>query len=155
MIEQYRGKTGTDPGDMTMQENELITDVFNEKSLKNAIYSAILMSLIDRELHEKEWEVIQAFADEHWLEEDEDFDQYQEVIKKEIINEVEIIIADPLLLKQKIEAIVEDLIPDLTLPQKNLVLNLVGDVMVADGIMTLEESKLFAVFMDKMGLQIY
>jgi len=50
---------------------------------------------------------------------------------------------------------VEDLIPDLTLPQKNLVLNLVGDVMVADGIMTLEESKLFAVFMDKMGLQIY
>ena len=140
---------------MTMQEEDLITEVFNEKALKNAIYSAILMSLIDRELHEKEWEVIQAFADEHWLDEYDDFEEYQEVIKKEIIKEVEIIISDPKLLNQKIEAIVEELIPDLTLPQKNLVLNLVGDVMVADGIMTLEESKLFAVFMDKMGLQIY
>lgn len=138
-----------------MQENEAITEVFNEKSLKNAVYSAILMSLIDGELHDKEWSVIQAFVDEHWREEYEKFDQYQELVKTEIIKEVEGIISDADQLKKKIEVIVADLIPDLTLPQKNIVLNLVGDVMVADGIMTLEESKLFAVFMDKMGLQIY
>ncbi|MBU2645088.1 hypothetical protein KKI24_10300 [bacterium] len=138
-----------------MQENDAITEVFNERSLKNAIYSAVLMSLIDGELHEKEWVVIQAFVDQHWREEYEDFDQYQRAIKEKIVREVESIISDPQLLKKKIETIVEELIPDLTLPQKNMVLNLVGDVMVADGIMTLEESKLFAVFMDKMGLQIY
>ncbi len=138
-----------------MPENESVTEVFNEKSLKNAVYSAILMSLIDGELHETEWTVIQGFVDEHWREEYENFDQYKDVVKTEIIKEVEAIISNPEQLKKKIEAIVADLIPDLTLSQKNIVLNLVGDVMVADGIMTLEESKLFSVFMDQMGLQIY
>ncbi|NQU65379.1 MAG: hypothetical protein HQ517_14010 [SAR324 cluster bacterium] len=138
-----------------MAEDQMFTEVFNEKSLKSAIYSAILMALIDRELHELEWKVILAFVDKHWLDEYEDFDQYQENIKKKIVKEVEPLIDNPKLLNKKIEMIVEDLIPDLTLPQKNMVLNLVGDVMVADGIMTLDESKLFAIFMDKMGLQIY
>jgi len=138
-----------------MLENELNTGVFNENSLKNAVYSAILMSLIDGELHETEWKVIQGFVNEHWREEYEDFKTYQSVVKKRITREVETILADPEKLKNQIEAVVEELTPELTLPQKNIVLNLVGDVMVADGIMTLEESKLFTVFMEKMGLQIY
>ncbi len=138
-----------------MLENEPNTEVFNENSLKNAVYSAILMSLIDGELHETEWKVIQSFVNEHWREEYEDFKTYQGVVKKRITREVETILADPEKLKHQIEAVVEELTPELTLPQKNIVLNLVGDVMVADGIMTLEESKLFTVFMEKMGLQIY
>lgn len=138
-----------------MSVSEEIGEVFNEKSLKNAVYSAILMSLIDGELHETEWSVIQKFVDEYWREEYQSFDQYQEFAKTEIIREVEGIISNPDQLREKIEVLVADLVPELTLPQKNIVLNLVGDVMVADGIMTLEESKLFTVFMDRMGLHIY
>lgn len=138
-----------------MQESDKTAEVFNEKSLKNAVYSAILMSLIDGELHDTEWDIIQAFVNKHWREEYEDFDTYQKTVKKALIKEVDDIVSNPDKLKQRIETIVADLIPDLTLPQKNIVLNLIGDVMVADGIMTLEESKLFTVFMDKMGLKIY
>lgn len=138
-----------------MPASEEITEVFNEKSLKNAVRSAILMSLIDGELHEKEWDVIQAFVDENWREEYEDFNQFQESVKKDIIEEIEGILSDEEKLKHKIDEMVDDLVPDLTLPQKNIVLNLVGDIMVADGIMTLQESKLFSVFMDRMGLKIY
>ena len=131
-----------------------VLEVFNEKALKNAIYSALLMSLIDGYLHENEWDIIQSFADTHWREEYENFDQYKDEVKHEINQLLSKTKNEKEVIAKRVQKIVEELTPDLTHQQKNIVLNLVGDVMIADGIMTLEESKLFQVFMEKLGIQI-
>ena len=49
---------------------------------------------------------------------------------------------------------IDNLTGNLDSHQKNQVLNLIGDVMIADGIMNLDESKLFTTFMDKLGIRI-
>ncbi|MCP4754913.1 MAG: hypothetical protein GY866_28895 [Proteobacteria bacterium] len=127
------------------------TIVYNERTLKKVIFSAVLMSLIDGELHEKEWDVIESFADKYWREEYDLFYEYEKEVKKEI----GAIVADESVLMGRIDGIVEQLVSQLDSPQKNEVLNLVGDVMTADGVMTLEESKLFALFMEKIGIRIF
>lgn len=131
------------------QNNECL-ELFNEVTLKSAIYSAVLMSLIDGELHDDEWKIIETFAKIYWLEDYENFEIYERKIKREIQS----FLADNSKLEVTISDVVSHLTPELTSQQKNVVLNLVGEVMIADGVMTLEESKLFAVFMEKMGIII-
>jgi len=133
-----------------MIQNDEMLELFNEGTLKSAIYSALLMSLIDGELHENEWKIIETFAKKYWLDDYENFESYEKKIKKEIQS----FLSDNEKLEKKISNVVSTLTPELTSHQKNAVLNLVGEVMIADGVMTLDESKLFAVFMEKMGIII-
>lgn len=127
------------------------TDAFDEKSLKDAFYAAALMSYIDGEFHEKEWMVINDFADSHWKKKYGNYETHKDQVKKEI----QYIVSTRTNLQKRINDIVGELTSELTSHQKNVVLNLVGNVMAADGVMTLEESKLFAIFMDKMGIRLY
>ena len=123
--------------------------LFDEPALKNAITCAIMMSFVDGEIHEKEWDVIQSFIDQFWQ---EDFsDQY--AFKAKVSRDIEMIFSKSESFQAKTIEMVETLAKDLNSAQKDIVLNLVGDVMAADGIMTLEESKLFATFMDKLGIR--
>lgn len=124
--------------------------MFDEETLKNVISCAVLMSSIDGEIHADEWEIIQGFADKHWKSDYTSFTKHQ----KSIQNDIQSILNKEDKVQLKLNELVEKLTGNLNAEQKNIVLNLIGDVMVADGIMTLEESKLFATFMDKIGIRI-
>lgn len=124
--------------------------LFDEDTLKNAISCAVLMSSIDGEIHEKEWQVIQSFVDKYWQEEYKAFSRFQVEIKKEI----ESVFKKEASFQAKLDHFAAKLTDDLDSEQKNIVLNLIGDVMVADGVMTLGESKLFSTLMEKLGIRI-
>ena len=126
-------------------------EAFDEKALKDAVYAAALMSYIDGEFHDSEWDVIHDFVDDHWKGHYGDFDEHRDNIKQEI----EYVVSTKSNLQKRLNDIVEELTSELTSNQRNVVLNLVGDVMAADGVLTLEESKIFATFMDKMGIRLY
>jgi molybdopterin converting factor small subunit len=123
---------------------------FDENTLKNVISCAVLMSSIDGEIHKSEWDVIQNFAEEHWKEDYQIFAEFRE----KTFEEIEAIIKENENFRSMLDQTVDDLTGNLSSQQKNLALNLVGDVMIADGIMTLDESKLFTTFMDKLGIRI-
>lgn len=125
-------------------------NMFDEETLKNVISCAVLMSSIDGEIHADEWEIIQGFADKHWKPDYKSFTKHQKLIT----NDINSILNKEEKVQLKLNELVEKLTGNLNAEQKNVVLNLIGDVMVADGIMTLEESKLFATFMDKIGIRI-
>lgn len=127
-----------------------VDDKFDEETLKNIIACALLMSSIDGEVHEKEWRIIKDFADEHWKEEYSDFGRFQKSAWKEIRS----LFDENKKFQMKLNELVGKLTYNLNSHQKNTVLNLIGDVMIADGVMTLEESKLFATFMEKLGIRI-
>ena len=129
---------------------EYSVNMFDEETLRNILSCAVLMSSIDGEIHKKEWDVIQNFANMHWKADYRGFSRFEKQVKKEI----ESIFSEQEKFQLKLNELVEKLTGNLNSEQKNIVLNLVGDVMVADGIMTLEESKLFATFMDKIGIRI-
>ncbi len=131
-------------------DDQMQVRLFDETTLKRVISSAVLMSSIDGEVHEKEWDVIKQFMEEHWQDEYESFEVHEEKIK----NEIKHLLNKKSQLQQRLNSIVDHLTCDLTSEQKNIVLNLVGNVMIADGIMTIEESKLFSTFMEKMGIRI-
>ncbi len=126
-------------------------ELFDETTLKNIISSAVLMSSIDGEIHQKEWEIILSFVDQHWQDDYQDFKSHQQNIERDI----GMIFQEKEKFQQKLNDLVEQLTTNLNSRQKNIVLNLVGEVMIADGIMTLEESKLFATFMDKLDIRLY
>ncbi len=125
-------------------------NIFDEETLKNVLSCAVLMSSIDGEIHETEWDAIVNFANKHWKAEYKSFSRYQKDVKKEI----ESILNEQDKFQLKLNELVAKLTGNLNASQKNIVLNLIGDVMVADVIMNLEESKLFATFMDKIGIRI-
>lgn len=127
-----------------------VDEKFDEETLKNIIACALLMSSIDGEVHEKEWRIIKDFADIHWKEEYSDFGRFQ----KSVWREIRTLFDEDKKFQMKLNELVGKLTCNLNSHQKNTVLNLVGEVMIADGVMTLDESKLFATFMEKLGIRI-
>ncbi len=125
-------------------------NTFDEEALKNAITCALLMSSIDGEVHDKEWDIIQTFIDRHWKKEYQDFPKFKKVVEQEL----DAVLKDKESFQSSLNSLIEKLTLHLSSDQKNVLLNLVGDIMIADGIMTLEESKLFATFMEKLGIRI-
>ena len=131
-------------------KTEFPENLFDENTLKDAIACAVLMSSIDGEIHDTEWQVIQSFANKYWKDDYMDFNTFQ----GEITGKIESVFNEEETFQEKLNQFLEKLTGNLTSQQKNIVLNLVGDVMAADGIMTLDESKLFASLMDKLGIRI-
>ena len=131
-------------------DSEYPVNQFDEKTLKRVISCAVLMSSIDGEIHEKEWEIIQSFAGQHWKDDYQDFAEFQQWTTQEINS----ILKQNEKMQSRLDKLVSNLTVNLDSQQKNLVLNLIGDIMIADGIMNLDESKLFTTFMDKLGIRI-
>lgn len=125
-------------------------NLFDEATLKNVIACAVLMSSIDGEIHDTEWQVIQSFADTYWKDGYVDFELFQE----EVTHEIDRVFKDEETFQEKLDQFIEKLTDNLSSNQKNTVLTLVGDVMAADGIMTLEESKLFSKLMNTLGIRL-
>ncbi len=119
---------------------------FNETDLKRVVFCAVLMSSIDRDVHEKEWEVIESFVNAHWKEEYGRFVDFQ----KNLLYEIYELLETESELYQKIDEIIDALVADLDQGQKDAVLELVGDVMAADDIMAMEESNLFANLFERL-----
>jgi tellurite resistance protein len=129
---------------------DMQTTLFDEAKLKSVITCALLMSSIDGEVHDTEWNVIQTFINRYWKKDYQEFPKFKKIMEQEI----ETVFKDNQLFQARLDNLIEKLTTNLTSDQKNALLNLVGDVMIADGIMTLEESKLFATFMEKLGIRI-
>lgn len=123
--------------------------IFDEDGLRNAITCAVLMSYIDGELHEKEWEIILRFVDAHWKKSSQEFKQFIDDVKEQIA---------PYLIQSVayygiLDELVDNLIKEMTNSQKVVLLNLIEDIMIADGVLTSEESKLFETFSEKMRIR--
>jgi len=113
------------------------------------VFCALLMSAIDKEIHKLEWDIIQKFVRQYWQKDWGDFGHY----KKQMISELKQIVADQEQTTNKLESVLSDLKSRLDQPQKNKLLKLAGEVMAADNVMSPEESDLFAIFLNNLGIQ--
>lgn len=134
---------------LIFQECFLKVATIEKENLLSMVFCALLMSAIDKQIHKDEWAVIQGFIKQHWQKEYGDFSKH----KQQMTEELKEVVSSYNLIKVKLEKILADLNPRLRQQQKNLLLQLVGDVMAADNVMALEESDLFAVFLKNLGIQ--
>lgn len=127
----------------------LTADIFDELNAKNAIACALLMSHIDGEVHEKEWAVIQKFVNAHWKPDYQDFKQ----AKVDVEQEIKPYLIDSLGFQGVLGELVDNLTKKMSSGQKTILLKLVNDVMVADGVMKAEEVRLFETFKEKIQVK--
>ncbi|MBT4287719.1 MAG: TerB family tellurite resistance protein [Deltaproteobacteria bacterium] len=127
-----------------------MSSIFIKKdNLLSMVFCALLMSAIDKEIHKLEWDIIQKFVRQYWQKDWGDFGHY----KKQMISELKQIVADQEQTTNKLESVLSDLKSRLDQPQKNKLLKLAGEVMAADNVMSPEESDLFAIFLNNLGIQ--
>lgn len=123
--------------------------IFDETNLRNAISCALLMSYIDGEVHDKEWAVIQRFVDTHWKKHYQDFKQF----KIEVEEQISPYLIDSIAYHGVLKELIDNLTKEMSPGQKSILLSLVKDVMIADGIMAAEETRLFDMFTEKLGIE--
>ncbi len=123
-------------------ENELAS--FDEEKLKLIVFSAALMSSIDRDVHEMEWDIIQSFSSSFWREEYGNFIEYQ----KRIFNEINTLLEDETRLYERIDNLTNELSSCLSDDQQNKVLSLMEEVMTADD---RAENSLCSAFFSRLG----
>lgn len=128
---------------------ETTTIQFDEENLKCAITCALLMSSIDGVVHDKEWAIIQRFVNAHWKEEYQDFKQYRAEVEQQLAP----YLIDSIAFQGLLSEWVDNLTKDMTKAQKTILLDLVEDIMVADGILTMEETRLFDTFTEKLRIR--
>ncbi len=124
-------------------ENELTS--LDESKLKLIVFSAALMSSIDRDVHEMEWDIIQSFSSGFWREEYGSFVEYQ----KRIFTEINALLEDETLLYERIDNLTNELNSCLSDDQQDKVLSLMEEVMTADG----EENTLSSAFFSRLGVK--
>ncbi|MBU3917628.1 hypothetical protein KKA14_19025 [bacterium] len=125
-------------------ENELIS--FDETNLKLVVYSAALMSSIDRDVHESEWDIIQSFSSTFWREEYGSFIEYQ----KRIFSEINTLLEDETRLYEEIDNLTNELSSCLSDAQQNRVLSLMEEVMAVNDE---AEHTLCAAFISRLGVK--
>ncbi len=121
--------------------------LFNETELKLVIYCAAMMSSIDKEVHDREWDAIQSFADKHWKDMFGDFVEFQ----KRIFTEINDLLKDESALYEKVDTLTTELGQNLSSEQRKVILGLLGDVIDADNVLAIEETNLFAAFIKRLG----
>lgn len=104
------------------------------------------MSYIDGEVHPREWALIQRFVDTHWKKEYQDFRQF----KVEVKNQIAPYIIDSIAFQGVLRELIDNLTKEMSFAQKSILLNLVSDIMIADGVMATEETELFEMFTEKL-----
>ena len=116
---------------------------FDKREITEVLFCALLMSAIDKEIHIKEWEVIQVFINRYWK---NDFGSFKD-LERVIVKELSKLLKDSEKLEARLEHLFSWLAEELSQNQKQVVLDLVSEVMAAD------ESDLFAKFLKTFGLQ--
>ncbi|MBU2515048.1 hypothetical protein KJ966_27325 [bacterium] len=119
---------------------------FNERELKQVIFTAALMSSIDRDEHEKEWNIIKSFGKSHWKQEYGDFEEFQ----RSSLAEIRTLLEDDTSLFERIEMLITDFGAHYTSEQKNMVIDLLGAIMEADEVLDSDETNLFGTFLERL-----
>lgn len=123
--------------------------LFDKKTLKSVIFCASLMSAIDGDIDKEEWAVIKSFIKNYWQDEFGEFKRVQ----KEIISSVKKLLTHPEELKKRTTQLITILGQQLHGKQKEVMLNLVREVMFADRKITEEEEDLLNRFVVIMDIQ--
>lgn len=123
--------------------------VFDELNLKNVFTCALLMSHIDGVVHEKELAIILRFMNDHWKPDYQDLKQARADIEEQIAP----YLIESVAFKGMMNEFVDNLTKRMSDAQKITLLNLVEDIMMADGIMTSEEETLFETFKRKLRIE--
>lgn len=123
-------------------------DIFDESNLKNAISCALLMSYIDGEVHDREWAIIQKFVDTHWKKEYQNFKQF----KIEVEEQIAPYLIDSISFQGVLRELIDNLTKEMSSSQKTILLTLVSDIMIADGVMAVEETRLLDMFNEKLRI---
>ncbi len=121
--------------------------LFDKQTLKSVIFCASLMSAIDGDIDKEEWVVIKAFIKNYWQDE---FGELK-VVQNEIVANIKKLLRDPKELRKRTAQLITILGQKLHNKQKEVMLNLVREVMYADRKITTDEEDLlnrFIVMMD-------
>jgi tellurite resistance protein len=113
---------------------------FDKGNLMGVIFCAALMSAVDGNVDKEEWEVIKKFIQAHWVDEFGDFKDAQ--IK--IAANVKVLIRNRAAMNRKLNELVAILRKKLSRKQKDIMLRLVREVMLADLEVSPKEEKLLA-----------
>ncbi|MBU2645814.1 hypothetical protein KKI24_13985 [bacterium] len=115
--------------------------LLSKAALKKIVLCSYIMSGIDGYMDEREFEVIAAFTDKNWLESFGDLDDFYKEIDSEILDFF-IPARGKFQLNQ--EGVIS-IISDLTVEEETILLQLMTDVMEADGIIDPAEVSLMKV----------
>lgn len=113
-------------------------ELFDKSTLTSVIFCAALMSAVDGDVDEEEWDVIKSFIKDYWVEDYGDFKK----IQNQIAANVKSIIQSRSVMNVKLNKLVKILRSKLTTRQKEVLLRLVEEVMMADRKISPNEEKL-------------
>ena len=113
-------------------------ELFDKSTLTTVIFLAALMSAVDGDIDEEEWVVIKQFIKSHWI---DDFGEFKSV-QAQIASHVKKLVHNPVALKKKVNQLVGILRKKLSMKQKEVLLSLVREVMMADKEINEQEEKL-------------
>lgn len=103
-------------------------ELFDKSTLKSVIFCAALMSAIDGDVDKEEWSVIKQFIGDYWASEFGDFKEVQ----TEIAANVKKLLQNRVNMTNKLNQLVKILGSKLTTKQKQVLLELAKEVMLAD-----------------------
>ena len=109
---------------------------FNETELKQVLFSAALMSTVERDGDERDWVIIESFAEGYWKPDYGDYTQFQ----KRMFNEISELLMDEVALYETIDTLISDFGISYNQDQKRIILGLLGYLFAADGISQMEKS---------------
>ena len=113
-------------------------ELFDKSTLTSVIFCAALMSAVDGDVDKEEWDVIKSFINDYWAEDFGDFNK----IQSQIAANVKQIMQNRAEMNIKLNKLVKILRSKLTTRQKEVLLRLVEEVMMADRRISPKEEKL-------------
>lgn len=119
-------------------------ELFDKKTLTKVIFCAALMSAIDGDVDQTEWDIIHDFVQERWKRE---FGEFR-TVRVEIIKNLKGLLKNGKVLNEKLDQLTALLSTHLNAAQKRVLVKLVERVMMADGKMKKQEEQLFDRFMN-------
>jgi|APSaa5957512576_1039674.scaffolds.fasta_scaffold73756_1 tellurite resistance protein len=113
-------------------------ELFDKGTLTSVIFCAALMSAVDGDVDKEEWDVIKNFINDYWSKDFGDFTK----IQSQIAANVKKIMHNRKEMNTKLNKLVKILQSKLTTRQKEVLLRLVEEVMMADRKISPKEEKL-------------
>ena len=124
-------------------------ELFDKSTLTSVIFCAALMSAVDGDVDKEEWDVIKSFINDYWAEDFGDFTK----IQSQIAANVKKIMQNRAAMNIKLNKLVKILRSKLTTRQKEVLLRLVEEVMMADRKISPKEEKLLDQLITIMDLK--
>ena len=124
-------------------------ELFDKSTLTSVIFCAALMSAVDGDVDKEEWDVIKSFINDYWAKDFGDFTK----IQSQIAANVKQIMQNRAEMNIKLNKLVRILRSKLTTRQKEVLLRLVEEVMMADRKISPKEEKLLDQLIAIMDLK--